>query len=185
MKPLLFLLLAASSGPNTVRRDLKAAQEIQGYLCAPGYAWFFADGSLESCSLARESPFGEVTAPEKSWITLTPEGAPRLLWLPQDGKVKGYLSRGGAGEHSYSVALYPSGKLKTIWLAADTTVNGVPCMRATFAADVFGGGVETDFHENGKLKACKAAGTVTIDGHAFRRGDHVRLDVNGKPVAAQ
>jgi hypothetical protein len=182
MKPMLLVLLAASAGPNTMRRDLKSPQEFRGYPCAPGYAWFFADGNLESCTLSRAMAIGEVMAPRKSWITLSPEGAPRFVWLPRDSAVKGYPCRGGAPEHSYSIALYPNGKVKTIWLAADTTVDSVPCMRAGFVADVFGG-VETDFYENGKLKACKAARDVTIGGRVFRRGDRIRLDEKGSASA--
>lgn len=180
MKPLLLVLLAASGAVHTLRRDLKAPQEFQGYPCAAGYAWFFDDGRLESCTISREITFGELRAPEKSWITLSEEGAPRLLWLPHDAQVKGWLCRGGASEHSYSIAFYPNGKVKTVWLAADTVIDGVPCMRATFAADVFGGGVETDFHENGKLQGCKVARDATVDGHPFRAGEHVRLDASGK-----
>jgi hypothetical protein len=185
MKPLLLLLLVASSdpdtsGPITTRRDLKAPQEFQGYPCAPGYAWFFTDGNLESCSLSREIAFGEITAPEKSWITLSPQRAPRFVWLPQDAMVRGYLCRGGAVEHSYSIALYPDGKIKTIWLAADTVVGGIPCMRAGFTADAFGGGVETDLHENGSLQRCKVARDLTVQGQVFHRGDHIRLDGKGK-----
>jgi len=177
--PLAAILPAASGGPHTTRKDLKAPQEFQGWPCAAGYAWFFADGKLESCTLSRESPVGEINAPEKSWIALTEEGAPRLVWLPADAMVKGYPSRGGAAEHSYSIALYPNGKLKTIWLSADTAIDGVPCMRAGFIADVFGGGVETDFHENGRLKACKVSADITLQGRSFRRGDHIRLDAAG------
>jgi len=173
------ILLAASAGPHTTRKDLKAPQEFQGWPCAAGYVWFFADGKLESCTLSREIQVGEITAPEKSWIALSEEGVPRLVCLPGDAAVQGYPSRGGSDEHSYSIALYPNGKLKTLWLSMDTTIEGVPCMRAGFIADVFGGGVETEFHENGKLKACKLAADLTLQGRQFRRGDHIRLDAEG------
>jgi hypothetical protein len=179
MKPLVLILLAASAGPHTMRKDLKAPREFQGWPCAAGYAWFFADGKLESCTLSREIPVGEITAPEKSWIALSEEGAPRFVWLPADAMVKGYPSRGGAAEHSYSIALYPSGKLKTLWLSADTAIDGVPCMKAGFIADVFGGGAETDFHENGKLKSCTLSADVTLRGHPYRRGDRIRLNAEG------
>jgi hypothetical protein len=178
MKPLLLLLLAASGRVHETRHDLKTPQEIQGYPCAAGYAWFFDDGTLSSCFVSRQTSFGELTIPPKAWIQLTAEGRPWYVFLGQNVTIKGYPARGQG--HDFSTALYPSGKLKTLWLAADTVIDGVPCMEAGFFADVFGGGVETDFHENGKLERCKLARDITIQGRAFHRGDHIRLDNNGK-----
>jgi len=163
---------------TTTRKQLSVPTEIQGYPCAAGYAWFFADGRLSSCFVSRETTFGEVNAPEKSWIYLGHNGNPRFVFLAHDATINGYPCRGGG--HDYSTAVYPSGKLKTCWLAADSVVDGVPCMRAGFTADVFGSGVETDFHENGRLKLCKLSRDVTIDGHAFRQGDHIHFDASGR-----
>jgi hypothetical protein len=70
--------------------------------------------------------------------------------------------------------------LKTCWLAADTVIDGIPCMQAGFFADVLGGGAETDFHKTGKLKACKLSRDVTVEGRNLRQGDHAHLDPNGK-----
>jgi hypothetical protein len=165
------------SRENTTRKQLGAPADIQGYPCAAGYAWFFADGKLSSCFVSRETLFGEVTVPEKSMIYLAHDGSPRFVFLAHDATVVGYVCRGGG--HDYSTALYPNGRLKTCWLAADSVVDGVPCMRAGFTADVLGGGVETDFYENGKLKTCKLSRDVTIDGHAFSEGDHIHLDDSG------
>jgi hypothetical protein len=53
-------------------------------------------------------------------------------------------------------------------------------MQAGFFGDVFGGGVATDFHDNGKLKACKLSRDVTVDGRHLRPGDHIHLDAGGK-----
>jgi len=122
--------------------------------------------------------FGEATVPEKSMIYLGHDGSPRFVFLAYDATVNGYLCRGSGQD--YSTALYPSGTLKTCWLAADSVVDGVPCMRAGFTADVFGGGVETDFYENGKLKTCKLSRDFTLDGQAFHQGDHVHLDTSGR-----
>jgi hypothetical protein len=165
---------------TTTRKQLSVPIEIQGYPCAAGYARFFDDGKLSSCFVSRETAFGQVTIPEKSMIFLGHDGTPRFVFLAHDADVNGYLCRGGG--HDYSTALYPSGKLKTCWLAADSTVDGVPCMRAGFTADVFGGGVETDFYENGKLKTCKLSRDFTIDSHAFREGNHVHLNTSGRLV---
>src|SRR5664279_4599087 len=178
------LILSAASSctthpprETTTRKQLSIPTEIQGYPCAAGYAWFFADGKLASCFVSRETAFGEVTVPEKSIIYLGHDGTPHFVFLAHDAKVDGYVCRGGG--HDYSTALYPSGRLKTCWLAADSVVDGVPCMRAGFTADVFGGGVATDFHEHGKLKTCKLSRDFKLDGHALRQGDHIHLDTSG------
>ena len=170
------LALSATNGP--VRRQLKSAEEFGGYSCAAGYAWFFADGRLSSCTVSRETAFGEISVPTGSEIFLTAEGHPRFVFLGHDVRLNGRLCRGG--KRAYSTAFYPEGKLKTVWLAEDSVVDGVPCMRAGFVADVFGGGGETDFHENGRLKGCKLSRDLTLEGHTFRSGEHIRLDSNGK-----
>jgi hypothetical protein len=66
----------AQSKPQTHRKTLDQPAEIQGYPCAKGYAWFFADGKLANCFVSRDIAFGEATVPAGSWITLLPDGKP-------------------------------------------------------------------------------------------------------------
>jgi len=184
---LLSLFLAAAStmsaANDSVRKQLKSSEEFQGYSCAPGFAWFFNDGRLANCTVSRETAFGEITIPAGSEIFLAPDGRPRSVFLAHDARVNGYLCRGG--KRAWSTALYPSGKLKTCWLAEDTVVDGVPCMRAGFVADVFGGGAATDFQEDGRLRACKLARDFKLGDRVFRRGDHIRLDAAGKLISSK
>jgi hypothetical protein len=178
LAPLLSLLLLFSAPyDKNTRIELKTVTSMQGYSCAAGYAWMFPDGKLASCTLSRESKFGEITVPEKSMIYLSGDGDPRFVFLAHTATIHGYACRGGGQD--FSTALYPSGALKTCWLATDTLVDGIPCMQAGFFADVFGGGVETQFFENGKLKTCKLSHEVELAGHTFKKGDHVRLDPTG------
>ena len=172
----MLLLFSAPYDKNT-RIELKTVTSMQGYSCAAGYAWMFPDGKLASCTLSRESKFGEITVPEKSMIYLSGDGDPRFVFLAHTATIHGYACRGGGQD--FSTALYPSGALKTCWLATDTLVDGIPCMQAGFFADVFGGGVETQFYDNGKLKTCKLPREVELAGHTFKKGDHVRLDPTG------
>jgi len=175
--------LAMGASNDSVRKELKSPEEIQGYACAPGYAWLFNDGRLASCTVSRETAFGEITIPAGSEIFLTAEGHPRSVFLAHDSRVSGYLCRGG--KRAWSTALYPSGKLKTCWLADDAVVDGLPCMRAGFVADVFGGGAETDFREGGRLKGCKLSRDFTPGDRFFHRGDHIRLDAGGKLISSK
>lgn len=86
---LCFLPFFAWGGPplSHERRKFVAPQEVQGYLCAKGWAWFYADGQLESCTLERDTPFGEVQAPRGSWIRLTAEVKPLYLVLSRHLKM--------------------------------------------------------------------------------------------------
>jgi hypothetical protein len=128
--------------------------------------------SVTSMSVTR------IQAPEKSWINLRRQGEPWYVFLAHDAIVNGYPCRGGG--HDFSTTLYPGGELKTCWLAEDHTVDGVPCMRAGFFADAFGGGASLDFHANGSLENCRLSRDFTFRGHAFRAGGHIRLDATGK-----
>jgi hypothetical protein len=144
--------------PRT-RKRLCAPTVIQSYSRAADNAWFFADGGLAECSVSREIIFGEITVPGKSWINLTHDSYLDYVFLAHDTPVNGYLCKGGSflGPTEGAVTvLYPSGKLKTCWLAVvDSVVDGVPCARASFWADAFGGNSGTYFHENGRLKSCQ------------------------------
>lgn len=151
------LLSFALSLPALERRKLPAPAEFPGshqsYPCSAGYAWFFADGKLAACHIAHEIGFGELTIPAHSEIRLTESGEPKSVFLAKDTRLGRYLCRGG--ERAWSKTLYPDGKLKTCWLAEQTTIDGIVCARAAFLSDVFGGSARILFDENGRLKSCK------------------------------
>jgi hypothetical protein len=171
-----------NGGQSTSRRRLTADENFQAYPCAAGYAWFFSDGKLSSCRVARDTAFGDIAIPAGSQIYIEHNGVPRFVFLAHDAVVKGYPCRGG--ESAWSTALYPDGRLKTFWLAEDSLVDNIPCLRASFLADVFGGGVEVDLHPNGRLKYCKLSRDVTLSGQTLRRGDHIRLDTDGNRITS-
>jgi hypothetical protein len=171
------------TGDPLTRTRLSAPSDVQGYPCAAGYAWLFFDGRLRECAVSRETKFGEIAVPTGSWINLTHNGDPDTVFLAHDTPINGYLCKGSGLPgpiEGASTALYPSGKLKTCWLASDTVVDGIGCAHASMMEDAFGGGSGTYFHENGRLQACKLSRGAVIDGHAFNQGDHIRLDASGK-----
>ena len=152
----LFLSGWTEAKSQSNRKTLDQPAEIQGYPCAKGYAWFFADGRLEHCAVAHAVAFGEATIPAASWITLLPDGKPRIAQLTQDTKVAGVTCLGGSllgPSEGPATAFYPSGKLKQCFLAGDQTVQGVPCMGGGILGDWPGSGAT--FHESGKLQSCK------------------------------
>lgn len=148
----------AATDPQTHRKTLGQPAEIQGYPCAKGYVWFFADEKLANCTVSRVIAFGEATIPAGSWITLLPDGRPRFAQMKQNTKVAGVVCMGGSwlgSAEGAMVAFYPSGRLEQCFLAGDQTVQGVPCMNGGILGDGIGNGAM--FHESGKLKSCKLA----------------------------
>ncbi|MGB8845279.1 MAG: hypothetical protein WCC73_06345, partial [Terracidiphilus sp.] len=132
----------------------------QSIPCAKGDAWFFSDGQLQKCTVTREMPFGEITIPAGSWITLTEDGKPHFVQMNHDAPVLSLKCQGGSPlgpSEGPVVALYPSGKLKACFLAGDQTVQGVPCSHGGFFSTVSGPDPGVYFYESGKLRQCRLA----------------------------
>ncbi len=164
------------------RKRLDAPMDIQKYPCAAGYMFLFADGELRECAVSRAITFGQAAIPKGSWINLRHDGRPDFVFLEHDTWIGGYLCKGGGllgPTEGAMTVLYPDGKLRICWLAKDTVIEGVPCAHASMVADAFGGGSGTEFHENGRLKACKLSRNFAVGDHVFRQGDHIRLKENG------
>ena len=163
------------SGSAAQRTKLQQDTEMQGYPCAKGYVWFYADGKLESCAVSREFALGEAMLPSGSILHLLLDGRPKFAVLQHNSVVAGVKCSGGnwllgPSEGSMTV-FYPSGKLEQCWLAGDQVVQGIPCMRGGFLG-LFGDGARRDggvkFYESGKLESC----TLARDFGEKRRGDH-------------
>jgi hypothetical protein len=148
----------AQTQKSTYRQKLARPAEIQGYPCDRGYAWFFSDGKLHKCTVTRQIPFGEITIPRGSWITLAEDGKPSGVQMPHDMQILGLTCQGGSflgpGEGSF-VTLYPSGSLKVCYLAHDQLVQGVPCGHGGFWASLNGPDPGVHFTPDGKLKQCR------------------------------
>jgi hypothetical protein len=154
-------LLAQGRAPaqtQATRKSLDRETAIQGYPCAKGFAWFFADGRLYRCTVAREVPFGEATIPAGSIIALTPDGKPKFVQMSRTTTIRGYRCQGGSllgpGEGSM-VAFYPSGKLRELFLAEDQTVDGVPCAHSGLVTTTLKGDPSVLFSEDGRLQSCR------------------------------
>lgn len=161
----------AATETQLQRKTLAQSTVIQGYPCAKGYAWFYTDGKLKECALARDTDIGVppqrtsspgtpvlARAPAGSWINLTRDGKPDFLFLVRDTNILGYSCRGGnrllGPTEGAMTGFYPSGKLKYCWLTADREVQGVPCAGSS---SIFSGKSEVEFYEDGRLKGCKLA----------------------------
>jgi hypothetical protein len=168
----LCLLAGAAWGapPQSSRRTLDQSTVIQGYHCAKGYAWIYANGSLFRCTLGQDSVIGEATVPVGSIIALLPDGKPEYVQMSHDSSVQGYNCQGGGllgpGEGPV-VEFYPSGKLKLCFLANDQDIQGVPCSKGGIFASLNGPDPGVIFHESGKLRRCR----LTRDFAALRKGN--------------
>lgn len=191
----IFWLLAATVLTGSEQSDLRELQRkhiarptwIQGYPCAAGYTWFFADGALRECAISRGIVFGAISIPPGSWINLTHAGLPDFVFLAHDTQLGPWVCKGGGllgPTEGAMTTLYPGGSLRVCWLAVDTVVQGVPCMHASMWGDLFGGGSATEFHENGRLQACKLSRDFTFAGHSFRKGEHIHLTIGARLAAA-
>ena len=144
--------------PQTTRKSLPQPTIVEGIPCDRGYAWFFPSGHLEKCTVTREIPFGEITIPAGSWITLAEDGKPHFVQMSHDAPVLGMQCQGGGAlgpSEGPVVALYPSGKLKVCFLANDQLVQGVPCSHGGFFSSLSGPDPGVDFYESGKLRQCR------------------------------
>lgn len=165
----------AQSGTAVQRTKLQQDTEMQGYPCAKGYAMVYPSGHLASCSVSRETVFGEALIPAGSIIDLEWTGKPKGAMMAHNTVIAGVKCGGGnwlLGPSEGAVTVfYPSGKLKQCWLAGDQVVQGVPCMRGGFMG-LFGDGARREggvkFYESGKLESC----TLGKDYGGKRRGDH-------------
>src|SRR5262245_2302836 len=136
------LIASAAQSQELLRRRLPARVVIDGITCAPtgsAYAEFHPSGRLAECPLASDTVMFGQSLPAMTWLGLTENGTPRRAWLPRDTRLSGHLCR-GVGYKGYSVEFHSSGQLKLCFLAADTEIEGVPCLRGTFWTEVRGRG---------------------------------------------
>jgi hypothetical protein len=154
----LFAQVWAHAQTHSTRKSLDRETEIQGFPCAKGFVWFFADGRLYRCTVAREVSFGEASIPAGSIIALTPDGKPKFVQMSRTTAIRGYRCQGGSllgpGEGSV-VAFYPNGKLNELFLAEDQTVDGVPCAHGGLVTTTLKGDPSVRFSEDGRLASCR------------------------------
>lgn len=105
-------------------------------------------------------------------------------FLLHNSEIQGILCRGDK-HRGWETVFYVNGKLAEAWLARTEEIQGVPCMAASFRTEIlrsFFGSARVNFHDNGTLKRCKLAKDTTIESHAFKKGDIVQFDREGKLI---
>jgi hypothetical protein len=155
--------VCSASEPNAIRNKLEHDKTIQGVPCAKGDAWFYPDGALNQCALSRNATIGDILAPHHSVIELWPTGAPHLLRISHNATVGGYRVMGSPRTGfpaDVVTTFYPSGKLRSIYLVSDQTIQGVPCRGGgawKLLAESASDNNSIEFFNNGRLEACRLA----------------------------
>jgi hypothetical protein len=173
---LLFATAAQASAPNALRNRIPHDTVIQGHPCAKGEAWFYPDGSLNQCTLARPATVGDVRVPRRSLIELWPDGAAQHVTFRHPTVVAGYHVRGSSRigiSRGITATFYRNGNLRSIYLTADQMIQGVPCHGGSWNTftDPTGAGNLVEFYEDGKLASCK----LSHDYIGFRLGERLVL----------
>jgi hypothetical protein len=183
---LLFAAHTASQSPPTTRRHLAQDAVLQGYPCARGYAWFYSDGKLNRCTVSHDAAFGEAQIPAGSIIQLHPDGTTWFVMLAHNATILDYPAMGGSllgPSEGPITSFYPSGKLRSLYLVDDRTIQGVPCRSGKWGivTDRRGAPNVVEFYENGRLHACKLTG----DYRGHHAGQQIRLRLVTSLVTSQ
>jgi hypothetical protein len=167
-----------------VATQLTAAAEIEGVPCAAGTVWYHANGRLCRCTLSRDATVRGAPLPAASSVAFNADGSHDDVYLPRTTEIQGLRCR-GAG-HQFMTTFHPDGHLKLCWLEADTVIQDVPCAAFSIWSDVIRRRVSgVSLHRNGRLAECRLARAVTLNGTRLDRDTRVRLDEDGRLVAAR
>jgi hypothetical protein len=165
------------------RRRLPATVVIDGITCGPtgrAFAEFHPSGRLAECPLANDTEFSGQRLPATTWVSFNADGSLHGAWLPRDVELNGHLCH-GTGYKGFRVLFHPSGALKLCFLAADTEIQGVPCLHGSFWTEIRGGGKSAvHFREGGQLLRCQASRKFTMDGIDVRRWQTATFDTEGR-----
>ncbi len=158
---------------------------IEGYLLPKGSKVFLGlNGELGQCLLGDSAKIVGQSFPRGTWVFFNRWGQKISFWLPKNMVMQGFWI--GASDDGIGNSIYPSGKLKAVWLADDQDIEGIPC---TSSGNIFRFGFKVIplgtqrmawFHENGRLAQAMLSRDITIQGHSFSKSDIVSFDINGK-----
>jgi hypothetical protein len=176
---------AQDAKPKIVRSKPVEPADIDGVPCAAGYVFREeATGRLHQCKLDRDAVVHNAALRKGSTVAMNPDGTIRYVFLPGTTMVGEHSCKGEG--HGWMTHFHPNGELRFCWLSRDEVIQRVPCSRATFFGEFFGGKyATTEFHENGALASCIASSSTDVGGRRYKAGERVNLDPDGKPIPAR
>ena len=143
--------------------------EIQGYPCCR-WVRFFPDGRVARFQAQRDIVISGVSVPAKSDIFLDENGVFYKGWFDGELDIDGIPVDGGCGK--LETTFYRDGTIKSCFLYKTAEIDGVPCKASVFHP--------VEFFENGRLKRCTLARSVTRNGRVYKKGELIVIDETGR-----
>lgn len=138
--------------------------------------------------LSRRAAIQKRELPPAATIHFDAAGKVRGFWLHADAAIAGHVIRGH--EDGVPNTLYDSGALRSIWLAGDEVIDGVPVtssgnvLRMGWRVMSLGTQRMVYFYEDGRLRQAMLSRDAQVGGVLYRKGDVVRFDEEGQPSVA-
>jgi hypothetical protein len=175
--PALLLATAVGAQPvpakDLVRHALPRDSVIQGIPCARTTDILIevhrASGRLAGCMLSTDFSEAGHRFPKGTWLDRNEQGVLWGAWLATDTRLAGHTCKGG-GHKAWSTRFTPTGALVSCYLAADTTIDGIPCMAGSFWRELRGGSRSTLYvYGDGRLKRCQLSRNAVVNRIPFKK----------------
>jgi len=140
------------------------------------------DGRLEWCEISRDAEIQGHLFPAKTRLEFDENGNLDCCFLNRNTELEGRVYRGKG--HAFQTCFHPNGRLRFGNLENPEVIQGIPCEKSNFWIWTFKGKAGVYFHDNGQLESCLLAEDLELQGHHFKKGNHIHLDRNGKVTAA-
>ena len=152
------------------RAYLVEPTELEGFPCQ-GWTWWYEDGRLDNLELSRDLTVQGHAFPAATRLFFDNEGRLAHAWLSADVVVDGRPCR---GRWKIDTAFHPNGRVRAFFPREPYEIDGVLCTASLFNPIYL--------HPDGRLKQCKLARDVTLDGRTFRKEERLVLDEAGVPM---
>jgi len=148
---------------------------IQGYPCKKNYVFFYSNGNLNTFQLSKSFEFSDFVIPAKTWCRLDKEGYIHTCFFSKDTEVQGYICKGSImGLEGITTSFYKNGKLHYFFPRKDVEIDGIPCKASVFHP--------IQLYDNGRLRSCTLAKTITINEKEFQHGTKITLNQEGQVI---
>lgn len=143
--------------------------ELAGFPCQR-WAWWYEDGRLDNLELAHDLVVEGHDFPAGTRLFFDREGHMAHAWLSADRVIDGLPCR---GRWKIDTAFHPNGRVRAFFPPDPIEIDGVLCSASVFHP--------VYLHPDGRLRQCKLAREVTLDGRTFAQGETLALDASGRP----
>jgi hypothetical protein len=145
---------------------------------------FTPGGKVWNYLLGRDATICGLPLPAKSRVFGADMFGRIRFWPSRDILIQGHLCK--AVDDGIGHYMYRDGRLCAIWLKQDEVIDGVPCTSSAsmvaMPLRVLFLGTERMawFYEDSRLRQAMLSRDFNVQGHAFKKGDVISLDPDGK-----